>query len=237
MVIVIDYHNPIPQAQTVISFCNISAIYLVIQCQSVLLTSHFPISPQVSKSLIFHTLSTNQTSVMVRSKVKYEFVADDRTRRETFKKRKIGLLKKLKELGTLCDVEACGVIINSEGTQLETWPSPNEASTTIQKFLALPSSSHTNHRVDQVGFLRQNLSRLSKNLDKETQKVHSLEKELFLAESVAREEATVHDPYELHDMIHFLEKKIKMVECRITENETYSSKMDQMFNIVNISAH
>ncbi|CAA0826477.1 AGAMOUS-like 96 [Striga hermonthica] len=162
---------------------------------------------------------------MVRSKVKYEFVLDERTRRETFKKRKTGLLKKLNELGTLCDVEACGVIINGEGTQLETWPSPSEASTTIQKFLDLPSSSHTNHRVDQIGFLRQNLSRLSKNLDKETQKVHSLEKELFLAESVARQEANVNNPYELHDMVHFLEKKIRMIECKIIENETCSSKM------------
>lgn len=47
---------------------------------------------------------------MVRSIVKYEFIADERQRKQTFRKRKASLLKKLNELKTLRDIDACAII-------------------------------------------------------------------------------------------------------------------------------
>lgn len=162
---------------------------------------------------------------MVRSKIRYELIADERTRRETYKKRKTGLFKKLNELKTLCDVEACAIVINGDGTQSEVWPSPHAASQVVQKFINLPSSSQTNNMVDQAGFLRQNLSRLSKNLDKETRKVQSLERELLLAECLTKEEADVSNSNELHEMLRLLERKIGMVDRKISDVEPSSSNM------------
>ncbi|KAL7118273.1 hypothetical protein ACP275_03G125700 [Erythranthe tilingii] len=160
---------------------------------------------------------------MVRSKIRYELIADERTRRETFKKRKTGLFKKLNELKTLCNVEVCGIIMNGEGTQSEVWPSAHEASEVIQKFINLPSSSQTNNMTDQAGFLRQNLSRLSKNLGKETVKVQSLEKELLLVECLTKGEADVSNSKELHEMLRLLERKIGMIDRRIADIEPSSS--------------
>ncbi|KAK4391264.1 Agamous-like MADS-box protein [Sesamum angolense] len=162
---------------------------------------------------------------MVRSKIRYELIADERTRRETFKKRKTGLFKKLNELKTLCDIEACGIVINGDGTQSEVWPSQHAASQVIQKFKNLPSSSQTNNMVNQAGFLRQNLSRLSKNLDKETRKVQSLERELLLAKCLVEEEVDVSNSNELHEMLRLLERKIGMVDRRIADIEPSSSNM------------
>ncbi|KAL3641455.1 hypothetical protein CASFOL_016423 [Castilleja foliolosa] len=159
---------------------------------------------------------------MVRSKVKYELIADERTRRESFKKRKAGLFKKLDELKTLCHVEACGIVLTGDGAHSEVWPSPNKASEVIDRFITRPpsSSSHRNNRVDQIGFLRQNLSRVSKNLDKETRKVKSLEKELTIAECVTKGEANISNSHELQEMLRLMEKKIAMVNKRIADIET-----------------
>ncbi|GFP99933.1 agamous-like mads-box protein agl90 [Phtheirospermum japonicum] len=160
---------------------------------------------------------------MVRTKIKYELIADERTRRESFKKRRTGLFKKLGELKTLCDVEACGIVITGDGTHSEIWPSPDEASEVIEKFITQPSSSssHTNNRVDQIGFLRQNMSRISRNLEKETRKVESLEKELIFAECVMKGEANVSNSHELHEMLRLMEKKIEMVDRRIANIEPF----------------
>ncbi|PIN11412.1 hypothetical protein CDL12_15981 [Handroanthus impetiginosus] len=162
---------------------------------------------------------------MVRSKIKYELIADERTRRETFRKRKTGLFKKLSELKTLCEVEACGIVISGDGTQAEVWPSPNAASQVIQKFINLPTSSQTNNMIDQAGFLRANLSRYSKNLDKESKKIESLERELRLAECLTKEEVVTRNTDELHEILRLLERKIGMVDRRIAKIEPSSSNM------------
>lgn len=162
---------------------------------------------------------------MVRSKIKYELIADERTRRETFKKRKSGLFKKLNELKTLCDVEACGIVINEDGSQSDVWPSMPVTSQVVRRFLNLPSSSQTNNMVGQSGFLRQNLSRISKNLDKETRKVQSLEKELLLAECLAKEHVDVSNSNELQEMLHLLEKKIQLIDRKISNVGPSSSNI------------
>ncbi|XP_042036194.1 agamous-like MADS-box protein AGL80 isoform X1 [Salvia splendens] len=154
---------------------------------------------------------------MVRSKIKYQLIADARTRRETFKKRKSGLLKKLNELKTLCNVEACGFVMNEDGSQSQVWPSMPAASQVVQRFLSLPSSSKTTNMVDQSGFLRQNLSRISKNLDRETRKVQHLEKELRLVECLAKEQVDISNSKELYEMLRLLDRKIDLVDRKIAD--------------------
>ncbi|KAG6390247.1 hypothetical protein SASPL_147979 [Salvia splendens] len=154
---------------------------------------------------------------MVRSKIKYELIADPRTRRETFKKRKSGLLKKLNELKTLCNVEACGFVMNEDGSQSQVWPSMPVASEVVRRFISLPSSSKTTNMVDQSGFLRQNLSRISKNLDRETRKVQHLEKELLLVECLAKEQVDISNSKELHEMLRLLGRKIDLVDRKIAD--------------------
>ncbi|CAA7052359.1 unnamed protein product [Microthlaspi erraticum] len=53
---------------------------------------------------------------MTRSKVKLEFISNDASRKNTFRKRNKGLLKKVNELSTLCGIPACAIIYSPYNT-------------------------------------------------------------------------------------------------------------------------
>ncbi|GFQ03826.1 agamous-like mads-box protein agl36 [Phtheirospermum japonicum] len=67
---------------------------------------------------------------MGRAKLKMELIAKEKSRLTTFKKRKQGLIRKIREFTTLCDVSACMIIYgpNQESgrSEPETWPESRE---------------------------------------------------------------------------------------------------------------
>ena len=48
-------------------------------------------------------------------KLTMELIADKKSRYKTFKRREMGLKKKISELRTLCDVKACRIVYGSDG--------------------------------------------------------------------------------------------------------------------------
>ena len=48
-------------------------------------------------------------------KLTMELIADKKSRYKTFKRREMGLKKKISELCTLCDVKACLIVHGSDG--------------------------------------------------------------------------------------------------------------------------
>ncbi|KAF9593133.1 hypothetical protein IFM89_020343 [Coptis chinensis] len=55
-------------------------------------------------------------------KISMQPIANNKARRVTFVKRKNGLKKKLHELTTLCDIEACMICFDGDDGTVETWP-------------------------------------------------------------------------------------------------------------------
>ncbi|GMP78966.1 hypothetical protein CsSME_00034698 [Camellia sinensis var. sinensis] len=152
--------------------------------------------------------------------VKYEFIADERVRRQTFRKRKAGLLKKVSELKTLCSVGACAIIYPTTATgsvaQPDVWPSPNEASHLFQRFENLPSMKQTANMMDQENFLKRNITRMSKNLDKEKKKNRGVEIEQqmtkFLFEKNLHDFSNLDD---LRDVASVLDEKINLMNDKL----------------------
>ncbi|XP_042051279.1 agamous-like MADS-box protein AGL82 [Salvia splendens] len=62
---------------------------------------------------------------MGRAKLKMELIEKEKSRNVTFKKRKEGLIRKLSEFTTLCDVKACMIIYGPNQTRPEIWPPQN----------------------------------------------------------------------------------------------------------------
>ncbi|XP_059630962.1 agamous-like MADS-box protein AGL80 isoform X2 [Cornus florida] len=131
---------------------------------------------------------------MVCTKVKYELIADERARRQTFRKRKAGLLKKP-----------------------DVWPSPVEAQDLLQRFNSLPTMKQTGNMLNQETFLMQNVSRLNRNLEKEKRKNKILQMELMKKCLVEKNLHNVSNVQDLKDLDRLLDEKIKLVDARIED--------------------
>ncbi|CAD5332761.1 unnamed protein product [Arabidopsis thaliana] len=64
-------------------------------------------------------------------KVKLSLIANERSRKTSFMKRKDGIFKKLHELSTLCGVQACALIYSPFIPVPESWPSREDTPNAI----------------------------------------------------------------------------------------------------------
>ncbi|KAJ9707293.1 hypothetical protein PVL29_002326 [Vitis rotundifolia] len=78
---------------------------------------------------------------MVRGKLPMELIADKKSRFRVFRNREKGLKKKLSELSTLCDLQACMIVYGPDGdgpssSQPEFWPeNRTEVECVIEKYM------------------------------------------------------------------------------------------------------
>ncbi|KAK5841176.1 hypothetical protein PVK06_010085 [Gossypium arboreum] len=60
---------------------------------------------------------------MRRKKVTLAWISNDSARRASLKKRRLGLMKKMSELTTLCGSKACLIIYSLDESELMAWSS------------------------------------------------------------------------------------------------------------------
>ncbi|ESQ28668.1 hypothetical protein EUTSA_v10019751mg [Eutrema salsugineum] len=101
---------------------------------------------------------------MTRKKVTLAFIENNSSRKATFQKRKKGILKKVKEISTLCGVTACAIIYSPYTSNPDVWPSTSGVRRVVSDFRTLPEMDQQKKMVDQETFLRQKIAKLSENL-------------------------------------------------------------------------
>ncbi|KAK3229017.1 hypothetical protein Dsin_000898 [Dipteronia sinensis] len=104
---------------------------------------------------------------MARRKVKLCYIANDSTRKVTFKKRKKGLLKKVSELSTLCGIDACAIVYSPYENQPDVWPSHHGVQRIVSQFKRMPEMEQSKRMVDQDSFLRQRIMKCNDQLIKQ----------------------------------------------------------------------
>ncbi|KAG6495349.1 hypothetical protein ZIOFF_043152 [Zingiber officinale] len=124
---------------------------------------------------------------MAMKKVKLVRIANDSTRRATFMKRKKGLLKKVSEFATLCDVSTCMIIYNPEefAMQPEAWPSAPDAGRIVVQFRNIPLVEQRQKMLSQESFLRQRIAKLEDQLQRAERKNRELSVSLLVNEALA----------------------------------------------------
>ncbi|CAL1358255.1 unnamed protein product [Linum trigynum] len=105
---------------------------------------------------------------MTRKKVKLAYIANDSARKATFKKRKKGLMKKVSELSTLCDIQACAIIYSPYDSHPETWP-PTAAGVhaVLSRFRKVPQMEQSKKMMDQEKFLGERIKKAAEQLRKQ----------------------------------------------------------------------
>ncbi|MBA0611705.1 hypothetical protein Godav_012368 [Gossypium davidsonii] len=94
---------------------------------------------------------------MTRKKVKLAYITDDSAGKATYKKRTKGLMKKLSELSTLCDIDACSIMYNPMSPNLRVGLPPWET---------IPEMEKSKNMLNQESFLSQKTIKAAEQLKK-----------------------------------------------------------------------
>ncbi|KAI3839243.1 hypothetical protein MKX03_032873 [Papaver bracteatum] len=90
---------------------------------------------------------------MARKKVKIAYINSDSARRETFKKTRKGLMKKVSELSTLCAVIACAIFYGPYDRSPEVCPQQPEAYRVLMRFKILPEMDQRKKQLNLESFM------------------------------------------------------------------------------------
>ncbi|KAL6657404.1 hypothetical protein ACP70R_005184 [Stipagrostis hirtigluma subsp. patula] len=128
---------------------------------------------------------------MARKKLNLQRIGNDATRRATFKKRRNGLMKKARELSTLCGVDACLVVYGEGASQPEVWPSAPEAARVVARFKAMPELDQCKKMMDMNGILKQRNDKAKEQLNKAKRENRERETKLHLQQAINRRCASI----------------------------------------------
>ncbi|XP_057951182.1 uncharacterized protein LOC131145991 [Malania oleifera] len=112
---------------------------------------------------------------MTRKKVKLGWIVNDSARKASLKKRRASLLKKVRELSTLCGVNACIIIYSPDEVEPAVWPSPPEVQNMLLHFQSLPELERSKKMMDQESYIKDRVARVQAQLRKQQRKNKELE--------------------------------------------------------------
>lgn len=162
------------------------------------------------------------------------YITNDSARRATFKKRQKGLMKKVSELTTLCDIDACVIIYSPYDSQPEVWPSPLGVHRVLEQFKTMPEMEQRKKMVNQETFLRHRIAKTQEQLKK--QKKENREKEIthVMFQSLTGKSLQGLTLTDLNDLGWTIDQHLKGIHARIksikeeslkTQNEVEEAKV------------
>ncbi|XP_057432338.1 agamous-like MADS-box protein AGL80 [Lotus japonicus] len=146
------------------------------------------------------------------TKVELSYISNVTARKATFKKRKKGILKKVRELTILCGIQACLIVFNPFKSEVEVWPNPEGVRQVIKKYQNASVIDQTKN-VNQESFIMQRITKARDQLKKLRQE--NREKELtidmfkYMKEKNLPDKLNVEEVKEINELI---EKKRKDIE-------------------------
>lgn len=152
---------------------------------------------------------------MTRKKVKLAYIPNDSARKATFKKRKRGLMKKISELSTLCDIKACAIIYSPYDPQPDVWPSHLGVQTVLAEFKEMPELEQSKKMVNQDSFLRQRVAKANEQLKKQRKDNREKEMTHVMFQSLTGRGLQNFSIMDLNDLGWLIEQNLKDINHRI----------------------
>ncbi|XVE96271.1 hypothetical protein REPUB_Repub02eG0206700 [Reevesia pubescens] len=112
---------------------------------------------------------------MTRKKVKLAWIVNDSARKASLKKRRLGLLKKVSELTTLCGTKACLIIYSPDENEPMVWPSHVEVRKQLGEFHRMPELEQMKKMTNQETYLRERAAKSHEQLSKQQRRNKEVE--------------------------------------------------------------
>ncbi|WOL08856.1 hypothetical protein Cni_G17609 [Canna indica] len=122
---------------------------------------------------------------MPKAKLDLVYIVNDSMRRSSYKKRKKGLVKKVSELATLCDVSACMILYGPQEDLPEVWPSEAKAARVVARLKSMPAMDQCRKMVNQEGYLRERTTKQQDQFRRLKRDTRELEVSLLMHELLA----------------------------------------------------
>lgn len=166
-------------------------------------------------TLIVEQERHTKTPTMTRKKVKLVWIASDSARKASLKKRRVGLLKKVSELTTLCGVNAFVIIYSPEDNEPAVWPSRPVVQQLLARFQSLPEMERSKKMMNQETYLKERVGKVQEQL----KKLHKKNKEVEMANLMyqiyhGKSLDELHIT-ELHGLLWLVEERMKEARKRI----------------------
>ncbi|XWS66574.1 hypothetical protein CRYUN_Cryun05aG0211300 [Craigia yunnanensis] len=148
---------------------------------------------------------------MTRKKLKLAWIANKGARRASLKKRRLGLLKKVSELTTLCGVDACLIVYGPDENEPMVWPSYAEVHRQLGEFHKMPELERQKKMMNQETYLGERVTKAQEHLRKYQRRnkevvVGHLKHQINHGKGLDE----LNHP-ELHGLIWFVEEKMKEI--------------------------
>ncbi|XP_074352706.1 agamous-like MADS-box protein AGL80 [Apium graveolens] len=104
---------------------------------------------------------------MARKKVKLGFITNNTTRRVAYNKRKKDLLKKMDELSTLCDVNACAITYSPYDPQPQVWPNATAVQGVVDQFKSMPEIEQGRNMMSLESIIKQRIAKTNEKLNQQ----------------------------------------------------------------------
>ncbi|KAE9598898.1 hypothetical protein Lal_00022446 [Lupinus albus] len=150
---------------------------------------------------------------MTRNKVKLAFILNDSARKATYKKRKMGLLKKIDQLSTLCGIEACAIVCSPYEHQPEIWPSPSGVQKVLAKFWNMSELEQSKKMLNQETFLKQRILKAIEQVKKLKRENKEKEMTLLMFDCLnAGNIVTNVNNFDLNDLAWIIDQNLKEID-------------------------
>ena len=148
--------------------------------------------------------------------MKLAYITNNAARKAMYKKRKMGLIKEVSELRTLCNVDACAIIYSPDDSQPEVYPSPLGAVRVVAKFKNMTEKKHIKKMRDQESFLQQCSAKVNEELENRRKKNREKEiTKLLLKGLVAPNSLQDLSLPDLNDVSSLIEQYLKDIDQRM----------------------
>ncbi|KAH0989096.1 hypothetical protein GBA52_000579 [Prunus armeniaca] len=138
-------------------------------------------------------------------------------------------MKKVSELSTLCDVEACAIIYSPYDTQPEIWPSPLGVQRVLAKFKTMPEMEQSKKMVNQESFLRQRIEKAKEQLKKQRKDNREKEMTRVMFQSLTGKPLQGLSMIDLNDLGWLIDQNLKEIHNKIKSlNEEAEKKQVQL---------
>ena len=159
------------------------------------------------------------TSVTKR-KVTLKLIEHKASRKACYKKRQAGFLKKMQEITTLCNIDACAIIFGPGDTSPMVWPSPTVAKHLLQRFQNTPEMERFKKTVNHRAYMQEKTKRIQRQLVKLKESNNKKEMSIFMHQ-IYHDGKSLSDfeDNDLRRLLNYVEEKLKVVRQRISHFE------------------